>query len=69
MGSSSSQPPLSPMPSWCPVPGQPAPSPPPSPACLPGSGFPPSLYLPQFLTSELFRELAGASSINQSPCG
>lgn len=39
--------------------------------CLPaGVGFPPpSQYLPQFLTSELFRELAGASSINQSPCG
>lgn len=39
-------------------------SPPPA-----GVRFPPSPYLPQFLTSELFRELAGASSINQSPCG
>lgn len=38
--------------------------------CLPaGVRFPPSQYLPHFVTSELFRELTGASSINQSPCG
>lgn len=67
--SSSSWPPLSPMPSRAQCPAcrlllsaaQP---------CLPaGVRFPPSQYLPHFVTSELFRELTGASSINQSPCG
>lgn len=66
-GSSSSRPPLGPMPSRCPL--SPLPHHLPALPARRGQVSPPSPYLPQFLTSELFRELAGASSINQSPCG